>query len=259
MEDVSIHRHDGFVVTVEMHRGENTFFDATLIRHVADAVLELEIDPSCRAIVLASGGKHFCAGADLGDRRDRARPRDDGVPPAHELYDQGLRLFTGSKPIVAAIRGAAIGGGLGVALAADFRVASPESRFSANFARLGFFPGFGITHTLEAVVGHQRALDLLYTGRRIGGEEAFEIGLCDRLVATDEIRSEALAFAREIAASGPLSVPTLRRHLRGHLVGAVRDAMGREAAEQTRLLPTADFAEGIRAMAERRPPVFGGH
>jgi enoyl-CoA hydratase/carnithine racemase len=169
-----------------------------------------------------------------------------------------VRIFATELPIVAAVQGAAIGGGLGVALSADFRVACPEARFSANFARLGFHHGFGTTVSLPAVVGQQRALELLYTGRRIDGEEALRIGLVDRLVPAESLRDEAIAFARDIAASGPLALRAIRATMRGHLAAAVKAATDHEKAEQDRLGRTADFAEGVRAMGERRPPSFTG-
>jgi 2-(1,2-epoxy-1,2-dihydrophenyl)acetyl-CoA isomerase len=174
---------------VEFNRPPNNFFDAELISAIADAYEGLDDDPDCRAIVLCSAGRHFCAGADF----------SAGNPAGEDLYEQAARLFEANTPVVAAVQGAAIGGGLGVALSADFRVASPDSRFSANFARLGIHHGFGLTVTLPLVVGHQRALELLYTGERLPGQRAHQIGLCDRLVPTDELRDEAVALASEIA------------------------------------------------------------
>jgi enoyl-CoA hydratase/carnithine racemase len=161
---------------------------------------------------------------------------------------------------VAAVQGAAIGGGLGLALSADFRVATAASRFSANFARLGFHHGFALTVTLPAVVGRQAAADLLLTGRRVGGEEAFALGLCDRLAgdAEGDLMTDALAYAGELAGSGPLAVRAIRATLRLGLVDAARAAMEQECAEQLHLQGTADFAEGIRATAERRAPRFTG-
>ena len=140
----------------------------------------------------------------------------------------------------------------------DFRVAAPEARFSANFARLGFHHGFGLTVTLPALVGQQRALELLYTGRRIGGEEAVEIGLADRLAPADQIRAVAHELAAEIAMSAPLAVRSIRETMRGDLADRIRTATDREQAEQDRLRETADWTEGVRAMAERRPPNFTG-
>jgi 2-(1,2-epoxy-1,2-dihydrophenyl)acetyl-CoA isomerase len=157
------------------------------------------------------------------------------------------------------VQGAAIGGGLGLACSADFRVAAPEARFAANFARLSFHHGFGLTVTLPAIVGNQRALELLYIGRRLPGDEALGIGLCDRLAPLAEVRAAAREFAREIASSGPLAVRSIRQTMRGQLGDAVAAATEREDAEQIRLRATEDFSEGIRASAARREPKFTGH
>jgi len=145
-----------------------------------------------------------------------------------------------------------------VALSADLRVATPESRFAANFARLGIHHGFGITVTLPLVVGHQSSLRLLYSGARIPGEEAARIGLCDRLVPVQELRAAAVALAGEIAGSAPLAVRAIRRTMRGELAGHIREATSHEAAEQAKLFGTEDFAEGISASAQRRRPRFLG-
>src|SRR5215472_7596350 len=250
--DVSVAVGDDFVAAVEIHRPPNNHFDLALIRSLAEAFEALDRDPACRAIVLSSEGKHFCAGADF---TGGARPESDG---GRHLYDEAVRLFATSKPVVAAVQGAAIGGGLGLALAADLRVASPEARFSANFARLGFHHGFALTVTLPAAVGPQRALELLYTGRRVPGEEALLIGLCDRLAPLERLREEAAALAGEIAASAPLAVRSIRATMRGDLAERVRAATDRERAEQEQLRLTEDFREGVRATAERRPARFTG-
>jgi 2-(1,2-epoxy-1,2-dihydrophenyl)acetyl-CoA isomerase len=254
MSDVRITPLGGHVSLVELCRPPDNYMSVPFIGQIADALETCQGDGDTRAVVLAAQGKHFCAGAKL-DPAERAAAAD--APPVH-LYDHAVRIFATQLPIVAAIQGAAIGGGLGVALAADFRVACPEARFSANFARLGFHHGFGTTVSLPAVVGQQRALELLYTGRRIDGDEAVRIGLVDRLVAAESLRDEAVAFARDIAASGPLAVRAIRATMRGHLAAAVKAATDHEKAEQDRLGRTADFAEGVRAMGERRAPNFTG-
>jgi enoyl-CoA hydratase/carnithine racemase len=174
------------------------------------------------------------------------------------LYREALRLFAAATPVVAAVQGAAVGGGLGLALSADFRVASPGSRFSANFARLGFHHGFGLSVTLPALAGQQTALDLLLTGRRVPGEEALALGLCDRLAEDDEVRPAAQALAAELARSAPLAVRSIRATLRAGLIERVQAALEREASEQDRLRDTADFREGVAASLERRTPRFEG-
>jgi len=245
-EEVSIHPAADYVMLVEFSRPPHNYFDGALIGAIADAYVQLERDGSCRAIVLCSEGKNFCAGANFaGDN-----------PAEGDLYEQAVRLFAAGLPVVAAVQGAAVGGGLGVALSADFRVASPDSRFSANFARLGIHHGFGITETLPLVVGAQRALELLYTGVRLRGEDAHRIGLCDRLATSDRLREEAVAMAAEIAASSPLAVRSIRKTMRGNLAKQIRQATAHEAAEQAKLFATSDFREGVNATAERRPPRF---
>ena len=160
--------------------------------------------------------------------------------------------------MVAAVQGAAVGGGLGLACMPDFRVTAPEARFTANFARLGFHHGFGLTVTLPGLVGQQRALELLYTGRRITGEDAAAIGLADKLVPLDQVRSAAHELAAEIAGSAPLAVTSIRQTMRGDLAARIRAATDRELVEQDRLQQTDDWREGVKAMAERRTPDFTG-
>jgi 2-(1,2-epoxy-1,2-dihydrophenyl)acetyl-CoA isomerase len=200
--------------------------------------------------VLCSTGRHFCAGANFAGTGDAG---------AQALYAQAVRLFAAATPVVAAVQGAAIGGGLGLALSADFRVATPSTRFAANFARLGIHHGFGITVTLPAAVGMQAALELLYTGRRVKGEEAHALGLCDRLADEEELRGAARGMASQIAASAPLAVQSIRQTMRGDLPDRVRAATQREHVQQARLFATDDFREGVQATAERRTPRFSGH
>ena len=252
MSDVTVSVDEAHVALVEIHRPPANFFDAALIRAIADAYATLDADPACRAVVLCSEGKHFCAGANFGAAAGNA------AEEPRSLYEQALRLFRSQTPVVAAVQGAAVGGGLGLALSADFRVATPESRFSANFSRLGFHHGFGLTVTLPALAGQQTARDLLYTGRRVPGEEALRLGLCDRLAAPDELRATAHTLANEIAASGPLAVRSIRATLHGDLADRVAAALEREAAEQDGLRETEDFREGVRASLERREPRFEG-
>ncbi len=247
--DVTVEQQGEHVAVVCLRRPPNNYFDTGLIEDVASAYEELDRSGWCRVVVLASEGKHFCAGLDFAGNAGQ---------DIAALYGAALRLFAAPLPVVAAVQGAAIGGGCGLALSADFRVATALSRFSANFARLGFHHGFALTVTLPAAVGRQAAADLLLTGRRIGGEQALALGLCDRLAGEDDLLAQAIGYAEEVAASGPLAVRSIRATLRQGLVEEARLAMERECAEQTRLRDTADFAEGVRAAAERRDPSFGG-
>jgi 2-(1,2-epoxy-1,2-dihydrophenyl)acetyl-CoA isomerase len=253
--DAEVSVGEDYVATVEIRRPPDNYFDADLITSLADAYLWLDDLDEARAIVLCAEGKHFCAGADLAGRSRQQNPVEGGVSV---LYQQATRLFDAKTPVVAAVQGAAIGGGLGLACSADFRVASPLARFAANFARLGFHQGFGLSVTLPGIIGQQKALELLYTGRRVGGAEAAAIGLADRLVEPDQLRAAAHEMAADIAASAPLAVRSIRETMRGDLAGRVREATDHEGAEQNRLRKTADYAEGVRATSERRLPRFEG-
>ena len=210
--------------------------------------VEVREHVAVRSVMLCSEGKNFCAGAQLGYMTG------DGI---RRVYHHAFKLFTAQRPVVAAVQGAAVGGGLGLALAADFRVATPTTRFVANFAQLGFHQGFGLSVTLPAAVGRQRSLEMLYTGRSVSGDEALATGLCDRL-AEDDPREAAMEFATQIANSGPLAVTAIRATMRRAYVDEVSAALNIEATAQEALLYTADFREGIDAARHRRAPDFIG-
>jgi enoyl-CoA hydratase/carnithine racemase len=250
--DIAV-RLEGNVALAEIQRPPNNFFDHQLILDLARAFEDLDRERDCRAIVLASQGKAFCAGANFQNRSILDVSETRGRNP---LYDEAVRLFSNSKPVVAAVQGPAIGGGLGLAVMADFRVACPEARFAANFVKLGIHPGFGLTLTLPRLIGQQKAALMFLTGRRIDGEEAARWGLADLLVPQQTVREEALKLAAEIAEGAPLAVQSTRLTLRRHLAAEVREQTDREGAEQSWLSRTEDHKEGIRAVAERRPGKF---
>lgn len=244
---------EGHVAVLEIDRPPNNHVTVDLIRDLADALEDVDADRELRVSLLCSAGRVFCGGADL------VTPGEAGVVDStHALYAQAARLFASRKPIVAAIQGAAVGAGLGLALVADVRVAAPEARFSANFVKLGFHPGFGTTASLPRVVGAQKAAVMFLTGRRIKASEALAWGLVDDVTDLSGLRADAMAWAQEIAENGPLAVQATRATLRAGLAEEIRAQTDLEAAEQAILRPTNDFAEGVRAVAERRPGRFTG-
>jgi enoyl-CoA hydratase/carnithine racemase len=244
----------GNIATIEVRRGPNNFVDTDMVAEIADALEIYDRTSDVRAIVLCAEGKHFCAGADFGSRGPDGVAR--GARRGRHLYKEAQRLWRTGKPIVAAVHGAAIGAGVGLAVMADFRVSCPEARFSTNFTRLGFHPGFGLTATLPRLIGEQQAALLMYTGRRITGEDALKIGLVDYCVPLDQVRAKAVELATEIAQSAPLAIISARETLRRGLADAVARATEREYEEQDWLRNTADFKEGTKAMGERRLPNF---
>jgi enoyl-CoA hydratase/carnithine racemase len=259
-KDIAVDLDANMVATVELRRPPHNFFDIDLIREIADACEALDNDPACRAIVLAAQGTAFCAGAKLGDGTDvqDVLVRRSAAGQTGHLYAEAVRLYRTAKPMVGAIHGAAVGGGLGLALVPDLRVTCPEARFSANFTRLGFHPGFGLTHTLPALIGPSRAAMMFLTSRRIPGDEAYRIGLADVLVPQAEVRAAALKLAAEIAENAPLGILETRATLRADLARRVREATDIELQKQTRLRQTADFREGVDAVNQRRTPRFVG-
>ncbi len=255
----------GHVTTIEIRRPPLNFFDISLINQIADALTDIDNDPDARAVVLAAQGKAFCAGANFNDparqeqeaRAARGDPAD-GLGPISHLYVQAVRILRNRKPIVAAVHGAAIGGGLGLAVSADFRVTCPEARFAANFTKLGFHPGFGLTVTLPELVGKNNAELIFYTSRRVTGEEAYRIGLANECVPQHQVRDAATKLAQEIAECSPLGLLSTRATMRAGLADRVMAATTHELSEQTRLRATDDFKEGVKATAERRPANFKG-
>jgi enoyl-CoA hydratase/carnithine racemase len=259
----------GHVGLIEIRRPPLNFFDISLINQIADALDEFDRDIEIRASVLAAQGKAFCAGANFNDpARQAQEAREakgtasgdpaDSLGPINHLYIQAVRIFRAKKPIVAAVQGAAIGGGLGLAVAADFRVTCPEARFAANFTKLGFHPGFGLTVTLPELVGKNNAELIFYTSRRVTGEDATRMGLANVCVPQAQVREAALKLAAEIAECSPLGLLSTRATMRDGLADRVMTATNHELEEQTRLRATEDFKEGIKATEERRVANFKG-
>jgi enoyl-CoA hydratase/carnithine racemase len=240
------------VAVLEIDRPPHNHVSVELMRDLADALHVIDVERELRATLLCSAGKNFCAGADLVSPSGITNP--GAGPGINALYIEAVRLFSARKPIVAAVQGAAVGAGLGLALVADFRIAAPDARFTANFVKLGFHPGFGISHTLPRVVGEQRAALMCLTGRRIKADEALAWGLVDDVA--DDARGAAMKLAAEIAENAPLAVQSTRATLRHELAEKVKAQTDHEFAEQSALRKTKDYAEGVRAVAERRPGNF---
>ena len=247
---------EGHVATLEIQRPPNNFLDIDLISELATALENLDKDRNVRAIVLAAAGKHFCAGANLKKRLDDEQAGKPPPAPGRHLYHEARRLVATKKPIVAAVHGSAIGAGLGLACVADFRVTCKEARLAANFTAMSYHPGFGLTATLPRILGHQKAKWLMLSGKRIPGDEAFAMGLADRLVPQEQVRQAAQAMAAELAKAGPLAVQAARETLNADLIPAFRAATEREMFEQQVLRESNDYKEGVKAGFDRREPVF---
>src|SRR4051812_2551677 len=244
---------DGNVAVVTIDRPPHNHVSVEFMRDLADAFDAIDAEVELRCSVLQAEGKNFCAGADL-VRSEGA----GGLGAVNPLYVEAVRLFSAKKPIVAAVQGAAVGAGLGLAGMADFPIASPDAKFAANFVKLGFHPGFGLTHTPPRLIGHAKAELLWLTARRVKAEEGLPWGLVDEVVPLEELRAAALRLAREIAENAPLAIIATRKTLRGDLAAAVRAQTDIEAHEQGLLRETDDYKEGVKSVAERRVGNFTG-
>ena len=217
---------------------------------------ELFADTSARAVVITGAGRGFCAGLDL----DEAATLPDMTP--HEMM-LGQQWWAGAfiafhelpQPVIAAVNGAAAGGGLGLALAADIRIASPAARFNAAFVRIGLSAGdVGVSWSLPRLVGLGRAAEIMLTGRFVDAAEAAEIGLVNRVVPADQLLDEAFAIADQIAANTPFGVTLTKRVLNTNVdAGSLTQAVEVENRGQTLATRGDDFREALAAFREKRP------
>jgi enoyl-CoA hydratase/carnithine racemase len=258
-EDIVLYRVEHGVAVITFNRPDrlNAWIPELERQYVRRLRLAAESD-EVRVIVVTGSGEAFCAGADtklLGDIA--AEGRADGPPGLLSRRRLSMHEFEVAvpKPVIAAVHGPCIGIGLSHALLCDLRFASPTSRWGATFARLGLVAEQASAWSLKRLIGPSRAADLLFSGRLVDGEEAYRMGLADRLA--DDARAAALDYAAGIAAAcSPASLAAIKGQLRRadtqDLAAAADEAdrLGREA------LAGQDFREGVRAMRERRPAAF---
>ncbi|MDP6933353.1 MAG: enoyl-CoA hydratase-related protein, partial [Myxococcota bacterium] len=220
-------------------------------------------DPQVRAVVVTGAGRSFCAGADFHTLLGLSEQTGlDGVlarrGAVEALYEGFLGLGRLEVPTIAAIQGAAVGGGLGIALQCDIRLVGEEAKIGANFVRLGIHSGLGISKLLPRAVGAQAAAEMLYTGRLIRGTEAAAMGLALRALPREDVLSAAMDLATEIAGSAPMAVRATKRSLRQTTDWDLEPTLRVEAMAQAMLMQSADAAEGVQAMMARRTPRFEG-
>ncbi|MBT6272935.1 MAG: enoyl-CoA hydratase/isomerase family protein [Chromatiales bacterium] len=219
---------------------------------------EAGADPKVRCIVITGYGKAFSAGGDIANMVGLQEANDTEVIPARiDIAGRVLNLLkTLPKPVIAAINGAAAGGGMNLSLGCDMRLGSPKTFFSEAFVRIGLVPDWGGFHSLTRIVGTSKAMQLMMTGERVPADEAFRLGLLDQLFDVETFLDDSMAFASRIA-SGPSQA--LARIKEGVYLGAngtLEDVVAFERQVQTELFLTDDSREGMKAFMEKRPPRF---
>ncbi len=257
---VRYHQRDRIgVVTLARPDNRNSMTPELLAAFDA-AVDSALADREARVVVITGEGRCFSAGADFkstlqvagGERPMRPHER------SFAMYEPFLRVLDIEVPVIGALNGHAVGGGFGLALLCDLRFGNREAKYGANFARLGFHSGLGISYLLPRIVGAAHAADLLFTGRLVRGDEAHAMGLVSQAVAPEAVLPTAMERAGLVAEAAPYAIRTMKKSLRRYLAWEVRDAAWEEAFAQAESLATEDAAEGMAALLEKRPPVFEG-
>ncbi len=261
MEDAVLYERRGHVGVITLNRPDNrNSMTAELLEAFGLATAAAKADHDARCVVITGRGGCFSAGADL---RAQIQSASEGKPRMpHErsfgMYTAFMTVLDIEVPVVAAMNGHGVGGGFGLSLLCDVRIANEGSKYGANFARLGLHPGLGISYTLPRLIGVSGAAELLFTGRLVRGSEAAAMGIVSRALPRDEVLPAALALAEEIAAAAPAAVRMTKRSLYRHLRWDVRQAALDEAYAQAATIETDDFREGMEALLAKRDPVFSG-
>ena len=225
-----------------------------LLDELADALESLDDDPSCRAIVITGAGRAFAAGADIGELADQTST-SLVVDGRFAVWD---RLAAIGLPLIAAVRGFALGGGCELAMTCDMIVAAEDAQFGQPEIKLGVMPGAGGTQRLTRAIGKARAMELILTGRTMTAQEAEAHGLVTRVVPAEATLDAALELAARIAAMPPFAVRAAKAAILDATDRSLSDGLLREREAFFRLFDTDDQAEGMAAFIQKRPPVWSG-
>ena len=261
MSNLILERH-GRVLLVTLNRPEA--LNALVLdmrQSLVDAFDNAARDPEIGAVVVTGAGRDFCSGGDIrfmkkvmesGGRFEDFRPL---VAAGREV---ALSIHRCGKPVIAAVNGAAAGGGMGLALMCDTRWASEKSRFAQSFAKIGLHPDWGSLYALPRLVGTARALELMWTGDMVDAAEALRIGIVTRVLPADQLLPEAMAFADRLARGPAVALSLIKRSVWDSLGYDLEQALAREIDAQEGCWNTRDSKEGVTAFLEKRPAKFEG-
>lgn len=258
-----LYARDGHVGTITLNRPDNrNSMTSEVLGAFNDIIATVREDTALRALIVTGSGKTFCAGADFASGGTISKRSSLGPVESFEasfaIYQPFLQLVDIKVPVLAAMNGHAIGGGLGLAVVCDIRIANQDAKYGANFARLGIHSGMSISYLLPRLIGVPRAAELLFTGEIMSGQRAAEIGLVNYAVPADEVYAKTMEMAQRIAANGPLAVQLMKKTFYLGLNWDPKTAARAEAWAQNATLGTQDSLEGIQALLEKREPDFKG-
>jgi enoyl-CoA hydratase/carnithine racemase len=254
---------DGGVLTATLNRPHRlNALDLATLTELDRTIGRARADNSVRAVVITGAGRAFCAGADVkewaaegGDSDAPAEPTDDWVTTAHRVIATLYRL---PKPVIAAVNGVAVGAGLDLALAADFRIAADTARFGSVYITLGIPPDAGASFLLPRIVGVPKAKELIYTGRIIDATEADRIGMVTRLVPAAELTAAARSWAEQLAKGPTIAIGMAKENIHENGALSIEAALKSEARAGQICTATADHREGLSAVNAKRTPEFVG-
>ena len=249
------------VATITLNRPEKlNAFAGTMREELLHVLREADADRACRVIVITGAGRAFSAGGDVEFMTGLQKNGD--VTSFRALLEAGrdivLQIVEASKPVIASVNGVAAGAGCNLALACDYRIASDTAKLSQAFVKIGLHPDWGGTWLLPRVVGRSRAFEIMSTGRLVSADEAFALGVLDRIVPAADLASETARLAEAIAAGPPLAIGAMKRALAASEIDGLRRQLDLETENQLRMFLSADAAEGLASFFEKRPPEFKG-
>ncbi len=262
-DTVGLEVNDHIAVITLNRPDRRNAIDAEMVEAFNAVVQEIGAREDVRVVVVTGAGRSFCSGADFSALPALAQESGHtGILASHAAIESLYRGFLGlgelQVPTIAAINGACVGGGLGIALLCDIRIVAERAKIGANFSRLGIHPGMGITGRLPAAIGYQSAAMMLFTGELIRGEKAVELGLAWEALDFEEVLPRAMDLAAQIAEAAPLAVRCIKRTLRNTSGRNVDDVLALEAMAQALLSQSEDAAEGVAASMQSRTPRFRG-
>ncbi|WP_307324371.1 enoyl-CoA hydratase [Evansella vedderi] len=253
--DVSIKGHIAYLTL--KRKGSANALSQALLDEMMTVFQQWKFDPSIRTIIITGDGDNvFCAGADLKERRDM---NETQVRQAVNKIRQTIQMVEDMPiPVIAAINGSAIGGGLELALACDLRLASDQAKFALTETTLAIIPGAGGTQRLPRAIGTQRAKEMIYTGKRITAETAESWGLILKVVSQDSLLEEATKLANEIGQNGPIAIKQAKFAINQGIEVDLKTGLSIEEKAYELTIPTKDRKEGLTAFKEKRSPVYTG-
>ena len=264
MSDCIVETTDG-VRLIRLNRPEAmNSFGGTLLQEMTEAFVSGKRDDRVKAFVVTGEGRAWCAGADLaGMNRDRTASTEErfdrrvmALDPIGAVGQAVMAIYGCDKPTIAAVNGAAAGGGFGLCSSFDIRIASDKARFTTAFMKLALSADCGLSWFLPKLIGPEKAAEMFYTSRVVDSEEALKLGIVSRVVPHEKLLEETMTFARELASKPPTAMTYTRRALQASQITTLEEHLDLEWSTQTKCLAAPEFKEGVAAFLQKRAPDF---